>query len=351
MVKAICKELELQKKYLLDEPISSIYFGGGTPSLLSSVSLTMLLETIRAHYNIQSTAEITLEANPDDLDGKVLKQLHENGINRLSIGIQSFNEEQLKFLNRAHNARQAKACVIQAQEVGFKNISIDLIYGIPSKDHSIWSDDLATVIALSPQHISSYCLTIEPETVFGRWTSKGKMPPIEEEYAATQFEMLMELLARNGYEQYEISNFCMPGYYSKHNSSYWKQEKYLGVGPGAHSYNFKSRQYNISNNAKYLEALHRDEIPYTLDVLDETAWINEYLMTSLRTKWGCELNWLKEKFDFDLRTQHDSYIQSLLDQELATLKENTLILTHRGKLLADKITEDLFIINEKRDNN
>lgn len=343
MVAAIARELELQHKYLLDDPISSIYLGGGTPSLLTATELKILLETIKQYYNVKSEAEVTLEANPDDLGMESLQKFYENGINRLSIGIQTFDEGQLKFLNRAHNAEEAKACVMQAKKVGFKNISIDLIYGIPSKDHTIWRNDLEVALALAPEHISSYCLTIEPATAFGRWTTKGKMPPIEEEYAATQFEMLMETLSAKGYEQYEISNFCKPGYYSKHNSSYWQQEKYLGVGPGAHSYNFESRQYNVANNAKYLEALSKQQVPYTLDALDQTARINEYMMTSLRTKWGCKLDWLQEQFNFDLKAQNGVYIQDLIDQELAILKENALVLTLRGKLLADKITEDLFI--------
>ncbi len=343
MVDALCKELILQQDYLGQVPISSIYLGGGTPSLLSETELNKLLNSIKGQYHVLPSAEITLEANPDDLDEKVLMQLYKNGVNRLSIGIQTFDEQQLQFLNRAHNAQQAKQCVILAQSVGFNNISIDLIYGIPSPDHTIWHQDLAIALTLAPQHISSYCLTIEPATVFGRWTSKGKMAPIEEEYAASQFEILVETLSGAGYEQYEISNFCMPGRYSKHNSSYWKQEKYLGIGPGAHSYNHASRQYNIANNGQYLNALSHNKVPFMLDNLDQKAKANEYMMTSLRTKWGCDLNRLMEQYGLDLYQQKQPYLQTLINQELIMLSGNVITLTNSGKLLADKITEDLFV--------
>ncbi len=343
MVNALCNELILQQSYLRQETISSIYFGGGTPSLLSEPELDKLLTTINNHYQVAPNSEITLEANPDDLDEKALRQMYESGINRLSIGIQTFNEQQLRFLNRAHNALQAVQCVTLAQNVGFNNISIDLIYGIPSPDHALWKNDLAIALTLAPQHISSYCLTIEPSTVFGKWTSKGKMAPIEEEYAASQFEILVATLTEAGYEQYEISNFCMPELYSRHNSNYWKQEKYLGIGPGAHSYNHVSRQYNIANNTHYLKALSKNEVPFTIDNLDQKAKANEYIMTSLRTKWGCDLNQLKAKYDLDLYHTQQSYLHKLIDQKLITLSENVIRLTNTGKLLADKITEDLFV--------
>lgn len=343
MVEALCKELVLQQSYLGQEPISSIYFGGGTPSLLAEAELKKLLDTIQAYYQVLPSAEITLEANPDDLDEQVLKQLYMQGVNRLSIGIQTFDEQQLRFLNRAHNAYQAKQCVVTARDIGFNNISIDLIYGIPSPDHTIWRNDLAIALGLAPQHISSYCLTIEPSTVFGKWTSKGKMAPIEEEYAAAQFEILVATLSGAGYEQYEISNFCLPEFYSRHNSNYWKQEKYLGIGPGAHSYNHVSRQFNIANNAKYLSALSKNEVPFTMDSLDQKAKANEYMMTSLRTKWGCDLNHLKARYGLDLYQTQKQYLQKLIDERLITVTENVIRLTNNGKLLADQITEDLFV--------
>ena len=343
MVKAIGRELELQKAYLAGETISSIYFGGGTPSLLDDDELKLLFLKIKENYTIADDVEITLEANPDDLDKKNLLTFREHGINRLSIGIQTFDEEQLRFLNRAHNAHQAKSCVLQAQEAGFNNISIDLIYAIPSKNDDVWKNDLNMALALNTQHISSYCLTIEPETVFGNWTRKKRMPPVDEEVAARQYEILMETLDENGFEHYEISNFCKPGYVSRHNSNYWKQEKYLGVGPGAHSFNFASRQFNVSNNAIYLRSLEKDALPFTLDPLDNMARANEYLMTSLRTMWGCNLDYLKVKFDVDIKLQHKDYLLKLLNAKLVFLTGNLLTLTDSGKLIADKIIEDLFV--------
>ncbi len=343
MVNAIGRELELQKNYLEGEIITSIYFGGGTPSLLNDDELKLLFQTIKENFEISDDVEITLEANPDDLDQKNLHTFRENGINRLSIGIQTFDEAQLRFLNRAHNAEQAKICVLQAQDVGFNNISIDLIYAIPSENDDIWFSDLSTAMALNTQHISSYCLTIEPATAFGRWTKKGEMHPIDEEQAARHYEILMDTLAKNGFEQYEISNFCKPGYISRHNSNYWKQKKYLGVGPGAHSYNLASRQFNVSNNAHYIRSLHKYEIPFTIDPLDKVDSANEYLMTSLRTIWGCDLDYMKAKFDIDIIMQHKSYLSKLLNAGLVFFTGNLLTLTNSGKLIADKIIEDLFV--------
>lgn len=343
MVKAICRELELQKDYLAGETLSSIYFGGGTPSLLNDEELKLLFLKINENFKVAADAEVTLEANPDDLDQKNLHTFLDNGINRLSIGIQTFDEGQLQFLNRAHNAQQAKNCVKDAQEVGFNNISIDLIYAIPSGNDDIWKRDLDMALALNTQHISSYCLTIEPDTVFGNWTRKKRMPAIDEETAARHYEMLMETLNINGYDHYEISNFCKPGYISRHNSNYWRHEKYLGVGPGAHSYNLTSRQYNISNNAIYIRSLDKDTIPYTLDPLDKVASANEYLMTSLRTSWGCDLDYLNLKFDVDVKKLHNVYLSKLLKANLVLLSGNLLQLTNSGRLVADKIIEDLFV--------
>lgn len=344
MVKAIGKELELQKNYLLGESISSIYFGGGTPSLLNEAELSLIFDIIYAHFNINADVEITLEANPDDLSEENLSILSKCGINRLSIGIQTFDGAQLKFLNRAHNAEQARNCVLLAKDAGFKNISIDLIYAIPSPDHSLWKKDLEFALKLNPQHISSYCLTIESSTVFGNWTKKGKMPAIDEEYAASQFELLIDCLNRNGYEQYEISNFCQPGFISRHNSNYWKQAKYLGVGPGAHSYNKIYRQSNISSNSSYIKSLEGAIIPFEEDILDNTAMVNEYMMTSLRTKWGCDLDYILQKYGLNIKMANQAYIFKLLEADLVLLSDNFLILTNSGKLIADKIIEDLFIV-------
>lgn len=344
MVDAIASEIILQKNYLGDHRIETIYFGGGTPSLLKSEEVYQLLQIINNHFKVISLPEITLEATPDDLTEAKLRALAQLGINRLSIGIQSFDDNHLEYLNRAHNSNEALNCASLARQAGINNISIDLIYAIPSNNHKIWKRDLAQAIGLRPTHISSYCLTIENKTVFGNWLKKGKIQPISDEYAAQQFEILLKTLSDSGYEQYEVSNFCLHKQYSKHNSNYWKQEKYLGVGPSAHSYDGINRQYNISHNKKYLDAIEQGNIPFTLDVLDRKDHINEYLLTTLRTKWGTDLNVLKEKHNHDLLIVHDKYIQKIIRKELAILVGSFLILTNKGKLFADKIASDLFLM-------
>lgn len=344
MVQAIVRELQLQKDYLGDELVNTIYFGGGTPSLLSEAELQLLLETLYQHFSITEHAELTLEANPDDLHADKLKMLYKAGINRLSIGIQSFYEPHLKFLNRAHNAMEASRCVQLAQDSGFNNISIDLIYAIPSENHQIWENDLARAIALQPQHISSYCLTIEEKTVFGNWLRKGKLNEVGENYAAEQFEMLLSTLKANGYEQYEISNFCLPDFHSHHNSNYWCREPYLGAGPGAHSYDGQSRQFNISNNSIYLKSLAEDEIPAEQEMLSPQDQINEYIMTGLRTKWGCDLQKIKDEYNYDLFLKNKSYLNNLLAEGKISMQDQHLILTDSGKLLADRIASDLFAV-------
>lgn len=344
MVQAIIRELALQQNYLQEAPINTIYFGGGTPSLLTEAELTHILEAVYQLFPVNEKAEITLEANPDDLGKESLQQMKNAGVNRLSIGIQSFHEPHLQFLNRAHTAAEASSCVQRAQDIGFDNISIDLIYAIPSENHQIWERDLAQAVALKPQHISSYCLTIEEKTVFGNWLRKGKLEEVEEEYAAQQFEMLLIRLTAHGFEQYEISNFCQPSYYSRHNSNYWCREPYLGVGPGAHSYDGYNRQFNIANNHLYLNSLAEDKIPAEQDVLSAQDQINEYIMTGLRTRWGCNLQKIQDEYGYDLLAQNHAYLQQLLDEEKIRVQDQHLILTDSGKLLADRIASDLFVV-------
>ena len=344
MVEAISQELILQKNYLENDKIETIYFGGGTPSLLSFEELYQLLRVINDNFEVVPLPEITIEANPDDLSIEKLSLFSEAGINRLSIGVQSFDDNHLTYLNRVHNSKEALDCVEHARQVGIDHISVDLIYAIPSNDHRIWEKDLAQVIALKPGHISSYCLTIENSTAFGNWLKRGKIQPISEEYAAQQFEILLSTLSSNGYEQYEVSNFCLPNQYSKHNSNYWKQEKYLGVGPSAHSYNGINRQFNVTHNKKYLTALDQKRVPFTLDELNHKDHINEYLLTTLRTKWGIDINRLRATYQFDLLAIHESYIKSLIDDQLAEIRNEALILTNKGKLFADKIASDLFFM-------
>jgi len=343
VVEAIASEIVLRRDYLPKAEIETIYFGGGTPSMLDEAELHLLLNTINQHFTVAKNAEITLEANPDDLQRDKLQQLYNAGINRLSIGIQSFHEPHLKFLNRIHSAGEGEICVKTAQEIGIKNISIDLIYAIPAPDHSILMQDMQQAFVLDIAHISAYCLTIEPQTAFGSWLKKKKIKPIEEEYAAEQFEILVKTLAANGYEQYEISNFARDGHYSQHNSSYWKQRPYLGVGPSAHSYNGVSREYNVSNNARYVEAIQKRIIPATLETLSPADQTNEYLLTGLRTKWGVNKEKLEILSGKSFLSTHFADLEEMMQRNWIREDANNWYLTNAGKLFADRIASDLFI--------
>ncbi len=345
MVRALAKELTLQRDYLAGEVVETIYLGGGTPSLLAAYELALLLATVHRQFPVATQPEVTLEANPDDLNPAKLKELRTVGINRLSIGIQSFHEPHLRYLNRAHGADEAVRCVQQAQDAGFSNISIDLIYAIPAEDHRIWEKDLAQAVALRPQHIASYCLTIEEKTVFGRWQQQGKLRTMGDVFAAEQFELLLATLTAADYDPYEVSNFCRPGYYAKHNTSYWQNQNYLGVGPSAHSYDGVSRQYNVANNVKYLRAIADGLIPFEREVLSRHDQINERIMTGLRTKWGCDLAGLKNQLHYDLYETHRAYINQLVKEGKAVVQEDHLILTSSGRLVADGIAEAFFLID------
>lgn len=342
-MEAIAKEIVLRKDYLQTNELQTIYFGGGTPSLLDASELSLLLETINTHFQVDPGAEITLEANPDDLNKKKLAQLSAAGINRLSIGIQSFHEPHLKFLNRIHDSFEAGNCVKLAQDAGINNISIDLIYAIPAPDHSILGQDLQRAFDLNVSHISAYCLTIEPQTAFGSWLKKKKIKPIDEEFAAEQFEILIAGLADKGYEQYEISNFARKGQYSRHNSSYWKQRAYLGVGPSAHSYNQVSRQYNVSSNAQYLAAIQQNNIPATIEILTSSDQTNEYLLTGLRTKWGCDLAKLSQMSNSKFELQNRAELSEMTQKGWLYVDNGTILLTQAGKLFADRIASELFL--------
>ncbi len=343
MLAAISKELILQKDYLQQEIIETIYFGGGTPSLLTGDEINSILNTIRSIHNISSTAEITLEANPDDLSTLKLKDLKEAGINRLSIGIQTFNTARLKFLNRIHDEEFAVKSFYDARVAGFNNISIDLMYALPSETDDDWKRDIDQAIKLNPEHLSCYSLTIEEKTAFGKWAITGKLKPEPDEVSARHLEILMDKLTQVGYEHYEISNFAKPGLYSNHNSNYWRGVKYLGVGPSAHSFNGESRQYSISNNQAYLKGLQAGIIPFEKEILSRENKINEYILTSLRTSWGTDLDALKRLHEYDLISENQNYISQLFSKQLITLENNILKLTNTGKLLADKISSDLFI--------
>ncbi len=344
VVNAICREIELQRAYLPAGPLQTIYLGGGTPSLLNANELDKIFQTIHTHFTIAPQAEVTLEANPDDLTAVKLHELKSSSVNRLSIGIQSFYEPHLQYMNRAHTAQEAQTCVKKSQDAGFENISIDLIYGIPYQDHTVWKNDLQQATSLNIQHISAYCLTIEPGTAFGNWLRKGKIKPVEEEFSIQQFNLLTDVLAIAGFEQYEISNFALPGYYSQHNSNYWKKQKYIGIGPSAHSYNGKTRQYNVAHNMQYVKAIEEYTIPCTIETLTMADQVNEYLLTGLRTKWGCDLNEIIRLHGIDIRQQNKGYIADCLKRELVVIDDNIIKLTSNGKLLADQIASDLFIV-------
>ncbi len=343
LVSGIVRELQLQKEYLNGEEVNTIYFGGGTPSLLEAHELNSIMECIHANFSVTASAEISLEANPGDLTIAKLHELRNNGINRLSIGIQSFHDNVLKYLNRDHDRRAAIASVDDARKVGFNNISIDLIYSIPIQSGSEWKKNIDDTLSLAPEHVSAYSLTIEPKTVFGNWASKNKLKPVENDASAQQFEILVDELECGGYEHYEVSNFCRPGFYSRHNSSYWKGIKYLGVGPAAHSFNTTSRQFNVRNIPAYVRSLAEGRVPFELETLTREDKVNDYLLTTLRTSWGCDLHWLRDKHGYDVEKSHQNYINDLLNHQFAHLQDGRLTLTRKGKLMADKIASDLFI--------
>ncbi|MBP6411041.1 MAG: radical SAM family heme chaperone HemW [Pseudarcicella sp.] len=338
MIDSICKEIILQKDYLKNKNLETIYFGGGTPSLLNENDFDKIFNTIYQYFSIDKNVEITIEANPDDLNDTKLKLFKKMPINRFSIGIQSFNQSHLATLNRAHNHLEAKECVQLSQDRGFENISIDLIYGIPAPNHDIWKNDLEIATSLNVPHISAYCLTIEPKTAFGNLLKKGKMSSIDEQFAIEQYKLLTENLALKHYEQYEISNFAKEKKYSKHNTSYWKRDEYLGIGPSAHSYNWESRQFNISNNAKYIQAIQKNKIPAEIDYLSPENKANEYIMTGLRTCWGIDTDVLKSYN----QTLNAEILNNYLNKNLIVKKENKILLSETGKLFADQISADLF---------
>lgn len=338
------RELDLQKDYLSNKHIETIYLGGGTPSLLSEYQLNQLFDKINQLYSINEVAEITLEANPEDLNKDYIKTLQKIGINRLSVGIQTFHEESLRHLHRNHSRQQSIEAIKTAQDLGLDNISVDIIYGL--KDHHL-SDtefDIQQAISLQVDHISAYSLTIEPRTVFGKQKEKGLLQETPDNQMAAHFELSHQLLQSAGFEAYEVSNFAKNGRYSKHNSSYWNQEEYLGIGPSAHSFNYQSRQWNIANNKKYILALEDGRTPFELENLSPENRINEYIMTRLRTMWGLDLSHLKQSFDQINLELPILEFQEWKEKKWAVEKEGFLILTDAGKLIADKLSSDIFLI-------
>jgi len=342
-VQALVQEIALRRAYLPAAPLDTIYFGGGTPSLLSTEELDVIFAAIGQHFEVNPRAEITLEANPDDLTAEKLAALAASPVNRLSIGLQSFHEPHLRLMNRAHTALESSQAVQRAQAVGFENISVDVIYGVPADSHAIWQADLQALLSLGVPHVSAYALTIEPDTAFGRRLKKGTFVAPPDEFVAEQFELLLSTLRAADYEQYEISNFCQPGRESRHNSNYWRGVPYLGLGPSAHSFDGRTRQYTVANNPQYVAAvLERGEVPATVEHLSALDQANEYLLTTLRTSRGTDLGHLHQALGRDVLAERGDYVTSLVAQGMATLDGPVLRLTDAGKLLADHITLELF---------
>ena len=338
------REIEIQKNYLNGNKISTIYFGGGTPSLLSEKELMNIFETLERNFIIAEDAEITLEANPDDLTKDKIKQLKDTPINRLSIGIQSFFDEDLKLMNRAHTSKEAETAVKASQDKGFENITIDLIYGIQTLSNDNWKTNLNSAFNLDVKHISAYSLTVEPKTALAHQIKTGQIKNIDEQKSAAQFEIMLEAMNKNNFIQYEISNFGKDGYFSRHNSNYWLKENYLGLGPSAHSYNGESRQWNIANNPIYIQSLEKGELNFEKETLTASQRYNEYILTTLRTMWGTDLNYIKQTFGNDYLSYCLQEAAKYIDSKKVLHHENKLLLSDHGKLFADKIASDLFIV-------
>jgi oxygen-independent coproporphyrinogen-3 oxidase len=342
LLMALRVELALRRTYLESKTLDTIYLGGGTPSLLEGIELRELLSELRDNYEVARSAEITLEANPDDLDPEKLQVLKDVGINRLSIGVQSFSEADLKFMNRAHNVGQAIQCIQDAQKIGINNISIDLIYGMQTLSDEQWNKNLDIAFSAGVQHLSCYSLTVEPRTALAKMIKAKKVPDIDDDKSVRQFEILMDRAADAGFEHYEISNFAKPGHYSKHNTSYWQGEPYLGIGPSAHSYDRESRQWNISNNHEYIRKLMVGTIPAEREVLSPENLYNEYILTKLRTKWGVDSEKIKSDFGSEQSMTFLAIADFQIQDGLMEKQGNIFRLTRKGKFYADRIAADFF---------
>ena len=340
---ALLNEISLQKDYLKDETINTIYFGGGTPSLLPVKDLQRIIDLIFETHTVHPDVEITLEANPDDLDNSTISAIQKTSINRLSMGVQSFRNEDLKYLNRVHNARQIISSIKLAQDAGFENMSIDLIFGVPTLSNKNWKENIFTFLDLNIPHLSAYALTVEPKTALEVLIRKGKMTPVDENATIKQFTMLMEIMKEHGFEHYEISNYSKPDLYSRHNRSYWSGEKYLGLGPSAHSFNGNSRQWNISNTGSYIQAIGEGNISAEKEFLTTDQQYNEYILTSLRTMWGTDTDFIKKHFGNKYFSLLTSRSKQFIASGMLINKDNVITLSEKGKLFADGLSSELFI--------
>lgn len=339
MLSCLVQEIGMRKDELEDELVETIYLGGGTPSVLKSNEIHQILDAVYANFKVTEDPEITLEANPDDLTQERIQELANSQVNRLSIGIQSFFEEDLQMMNRAHNADEAKLCLKEATKY-FDNITIDLIYGIPNMSVDMWKQNIHTALDFGISHISSYALTVEPKTALDSFIQKGTYPPLDEQLAKEHFDVLINELNDNGFVHYEISNFGKPNYFSKHNTSYWKGKKYLGIGPSAHSFSGNKRSWNVANNSIYIKSIQQEKLPLESEVLTKEDQYNEYVMTGLRTIWGVSLDSIDEKFKEKLLQT----AQKFIDEDLLEITDNKLKTTPKGKFLADGLASELFII-------
>lgn len=337
MIEALLKEISLRKEYLQHEVVETIYLGGGTPSLLENGDLNSLVNKIKEDFDLLAGYEFTIETNPDDITDEKLMEWEQAGINRLSIGIQSFFDEDLQWMNRAHNANQAYQCLESATKY-FNNITIDLIYGTPLTTHEKWKQNVEAAVSFNIPHLSCYALTVEPKTPLEKMICQHQSAAVDQEKQSEQFLLLMEWLNNAGYEHYEISNFAKTGWRSRHNSSYWQGKKYLGIGPSAHSYDGMTRQWNISNNSKYIHSVQQNTIPSEMETLTPVQKLNEYIMTSLRTIEGLHLEKLNDTEQKKILERSAKYIQS----KMICMENNCLKLTNEGKLMADGIAADLF---------
>ncbi|CAH8284940.1 radical SAM family heme chaperone HemW [Mariniflexile fucanivorans] len=344
LVNALVKELELRKDELKNQNVETIYFGGGTPSLLTIDELQFLISEVYKNYQVVEHPEITLEANPDDLSENIIIQLSKSPINRLSIGIQSFFEADLKLMNRAHNAEEAKKCLSLATRY-FENISVDLIYGISGLTNENWIKNIDTVLGFNIPHISSYALTVEPKTALDSFIKKGVIDNVDDDLAQEQFHILIEKLEASGFVHYELSNFGKPDYFSKNNSAYWQGKPYLGIGPSAHSFNGNERGWNVRNNSKYIKSLEVNILPIETEVLSLTDKYNEYIMTGLRTVWGVSLEKVERNFGLQYKRYLLEQSEKYINEHLLYIDGDKLLVTKKGKFLSDGIASDLFKIN------
>lgn len=344
MVLALAKEIEMRKSEFQNQQVGTIYFGGGTPSILEISDLKLLIDAVYSNYKVVENPEITVEANPDDLSKERIIELSNNKINRLSIGIQSFFEDDLKMMNRAHNSQEAKECLEFATQY-FDNISVDLIYGIPEMSNEKWLQNIETALAFNIPHISSYALTVEPKTALHTFIQKGIIPQPDDEVAQEHFQILVDKLSENDFIHYELSNFGKENYFSKNNSSYWLGKKYIGIGPSAHSYDGEKRSWNVSNNSLYLKSIQENKLASETEILSKIDKYNEYVMTGLRTIWGISLDRIETEFGKTYLDYLNQQAAKYIEDHLLFVDENILRTTKKGKFLSDGIASDLFLLN------